>query len=43
MHGNQGDIGLADSSVQQFSNAGLTEALKKSGAESDTWRVRTAG
>jgi type II secretory pathway pseudopilin PulG len=39
IHGNQGNVGLSDGSVQQFSNAGLTEALKNSGDPTDTWRI----
>jgi type II secretory pathway pseudopilin PulG len=40
MHGNQGNVGLSDGSVQQLSNAGLTEALKNSGAVvTNTWRI----
>ncbi len=39
MHVNQGNVGLSDGSVQQLSNAGLTEALKKSGAATNTWRI----
>ena len=31
MHVNQGNVGLADGSVQQYSNAGLREALQNSG------------
>ena len=39
MHGNMGNIGLSDGSVQMFSNAGLTEALNNSGAATNTWRI----
>ena len=39
IHNNQGNLGLADGSVQQFSNAGLHEALKNSGAPTNTWHL----
>lgn len=39
MHVNQGNVGLADGSVQQYSNTGLTEALKDSGKSTDVWRI----
>ena len=39
MHVNQGNVGLADGSVQMLSNAGLTEALKNSGEVTNTWRI----
>ncbi len=39
MHVNQGNVGLSDGSVQQFSNAGLREALKNSGEATNVWRI----
>ena len=39
IHVNQGNIGLADGSVQQFSNSGLHRALQNSGAPTNTWRI----
>jgi prepilin-type processing-associated H-X9-DG protein len=39
IHGNQGNIGLADGSVQQLSNAGLRLALKNSGDATNVWRI----
>ena len=39
MHSNQGNVGLADGSVQQFSNSGLRTALKYSGDPTNTWRL----
>lgn len=39
IHANQGNVGLADGSVQQFSNAGLRQALKNSGDVTNTWRI----
>ena len=39
MHVNQGNLGLADGSVQQVSNAGLREALRHSGNPTNTWRI----
>lgn len=39
MHVNQGNLGLADGSVQQVSNAGLREALRNSGNPTNTWRI----
>ncbi len=39
IHVNQGDLGLADGSVQQTSNTGLREALKNSGDPTNTWRI----
>ena len=39
IHVNQGNLGLADGSVQQFSNSALREALKNSGAATNTWRI----
>lgn len=39
IHVNQGNIGLADGSVQQYSNTGLRQALKNSGDPTNTWRI----
>jgi len=39
MHVNQGNVGLADGSVQQLSNNGLRAALKDSGDPTNTWRI----
>ena len=39
IHVNQGNIGLADGSVQQFSNSGLPRALRNSGAPTNIWRI----
>jgi prepilin-type processing-associated H-X9-DG protein len=39
IHNNQGNVGLADGSVQQCSNAGLRQALQNSGAPTNTWRI----
>ena len=39
IHVNQGNVGLADGSVQQFSNEGLREALQNSGDPTNTWRI----
>jgi hypothetical protein len=39
MHVNQGNVGLADGSVQQLSNSGLHNALKNSGDSTNTWRI----
>jgi competence protein ComGC len=39
IHVNQGNIGLADGSVQQLSNSGLLRALQNSGVPTNTWRI----
>jgi type II secretory pathway pseudopilin PulG len=39
IHVNQGNLGLADGSVQQLSNLGLRNALQNSGAPTNTWRI----
>jgi type II secretory pathway pseudopilin PulG len=39
IHVNQGNLGLADGSVWQYSNSQLREALQKSGDKADTWRL----
>ena len=39
IHVNQGNVGLSDGSVQQYSNSGLREALKESGDPTNTWRI----
>jgi len=38
IHVNQGNLGLTDGSVWQYSNSQLLEALQKSGNKTDTWR-----
>ena len=39
IHVNQGNVGLADGSVQQLSNSALREALKNSGEVTNVWRI----
>ncbi len=39
IHNNQGNLGLADGTVQQYSNPGLRTALRNSGAPTNTWRI----
>ena len=39
IHVNQGNVGLSDGSVQQYSNAMLSNALKNSGAPTNSWRI----
>jgi prepilin-type N-terminal cleavage/methylation domain-containing protein len=39
IHANQGNLGLADGSVQQCSNTGLRAALKNSGDATNVWRI----
>jgi hypothetical protein len=39
IHVNHGNLGLADGSVQQLSDAGLHEALQNSGDPTNTWRM----
>jgi len=39
IHVNQGNLGLADGSVQQYSNSGLQNALNNSGDPTNTWRI----
>jgi type II secretory pathway pseudopilin PulG len=39
IHGNQGNLGLSDGSVQQYSNSGLRDALQNSGDPTNTWRI----
>ena len=39
IHVNQGNVGLSDGSVQQYSNPRLHEALKNSGDPTNTWRI----
>jgi prepilin-type processing-associated H-X9-DG protein len=39
MHNNQGNVGLADGSVQEFSYSGLRQSLKYSGDPTNTWRL----
>jgi prepilin-type processing-associated H-X9-DG protein len=39
IHGNQGNVGLADGSVQQYSNSALSKALKNSGDVTNTWHL----
>ena len=39
IHVSQGNIGLSDGSVWQYSNSQLREALKNSGTATNTWRI----
>ena len=39
MHVNQGNVGLSDGSVQQFSNAGLPRPCKIPATATNTWRI----
>ena len=39
IHNNQGNVGLADGSVQQYSSSALRQALKSSGDPTNTWRI----
>ena len=39
MHVNQGNLGLSDGSVQQFSDSDLREALQNSGDPTNVWRI----
>jgi competence protein ComGC len=39
IHVNQGNVGLSDGSVQQYSNAGLQNALQVSGDATNSWRI----
>lgn len=39
IHVNQGNIGLADGSVQSWSNAGLEKGLQNSGDSTNVWRL----
>jgi prepilin-type processing-associated H-X9-DG protein len=39
IHVNNGNVALADGSVQQFSNSGVREALKNSGDATNVWRI----
>jgi prepilin-type processing-associated H-X9-DG protein len=39
IHNNQGNVGLADGSVQQYSSSALREALRNSGDPTNTWRI----
>jgi len=39
IHVNQGNVGLSDGSVWQYSNSQLRDALQKSGDKTDTWRI----
>jgi type II secretory pathway pseudopilin PulG len=39
IHVNQGNLGLADGSVQQYSNSALRNALQNSGDPTNTWRI----
>lgn len=39
MHGNQGNVGLTDGSVQRLNNSGLGEALENTGATTNIWRI----
>jgi competence protein ComGC len=39
IHANQGNIGLSDGSVQQYSNSSLRDALRNSGDPTNIWRI----
>jgi type II secretory pathway pseudopilin PulG len=39
IHVNQGNVGLSDGSVQQYSNSDLRNALRNSGDPTNTWRI----
>jgi prepilin-type processing-associated H-X9-DG protein len=39
IHNGQGNLGLADGSVQQCSSSGLREFLRNSGDATNTWRI----
>jgi type II secretory pathway pseudopilin PulG len=39
IHRNQGNIGLSDGSVQQYTSSGLQSALQVSGDPTNTWRI----
>ncbi len=39
IHVNQGNLGLADGSVQQYSSSALQNALQNSGDPTNTWRI----
>jgi prepilin-type processing-associated H-X9-DG protein len=39
IHNNQGNVGLADGSVQQYSSSALREALRNSGDPTNIWRI----
>jgi type II secretory pathway pseudopilin PulG len=39
IHVNSGNVGLADGSVQQYSNFMLRDALRNSGDPTNTWRI----
>jgi len=39
IHVNQGNVGLSDGSVQQYSNPTLQDALRNSGDPTNTWRI----
>jgi prepilin-type processing-associated H-X9-DG protein len=39
IHNNQGNVGLADGSVQQYSSSALRQALKSSGDPTNIWRI----
>ncbi|MDR3456991.1 MAG: prepilin-type N-terminal cleavage/methylation domain-containing protein [Verrucomicrobiae bacterium] len=39
IHGNLGNVGLADGSVMQYSDQGLREALRQSGEATNNWRI----
>jgi type II secretory pathway pseudopilin PulG len=39
MHVNQGNVGLADGSVWQYSSAPLTKLLSETGAKTNIWRI----
>ncbi len=39
LHVNQGNVGLSDGSVQQYTSSALRQALKNSGDPTNTWRI----
>jgi prepilin-type processing-associated H-X9-DG protein len=39
IHNHNGNVALADGSVQSFSDSGLKEAVKNSGDPTNTWRI----
>jgi hypothetical protein len=39
IHVNQGNVGLSDGSVQQYSSSMLRDALRNSGDPTNTWRI----
>ncbi len=39
IHNNSGNVGLADGSVQEYSNSALRNALQRSGTATNLWRI----